>query len=402
MSRYDIELDLESRNSLSILLKHIDKESTVLEFGPANGRLTRHLKNKLGCHVYAVEIDAEAALDLREYSKECIVGDIESYEWRERFKDIKFDTIIFADVLEHLYYPEKVLVESKEFLKEDGNILVSLPNIAHNAIVMELLRDKFTYSKTGLLDNTHIRFFTHSSFLETIERCGLFCSYESGVYAKANETEFGYEYEDFEMGKILEQREFGEVYQFVYELKKSPFKEKISDFDERYKKEKVWGIAKLYVDTGSGFCEENSLEIKNPQNKELLEFDISGFDNIKNLRFDPFDAAVCLVPEETEMIFEDGSSRKIVPVSNNSCFAGSSVDCFLTNDSRYIYFVEEKTENRIKKVVFKCDYKYIAKNAVDEIEKISLIHSRELHDIKNSKGWKFILFIRKLKGFFNA
>jgi hypothetical protein len=117
---------------------------------------------------------------------------------------------------------------------------------------MDLLRDRFTYSKTGLLDSTHIRFFTNSSFLETAERCGLFCSYESGIYARADETEFHYSYEEFEMGSVLEQREFGEVYQFLYELKKAPPKERVSDFSDRYKRERVLGIAKLYVDAGTG------------------------------------------------------------------------------------------------------------------------------------------------------
>ncbi|MCX6050896.1 MAG: class I SAM-dependent methyltransferase [Campylobacterales bacterium] len=402
MNKYDIELDLTNRNSLSVLLKHIKKNSTVLEFGPANGRLTRYLKNELECSVYAVEIDEKAASNLEQFCEKLIVGDIESYAWVEKFKDIKFDTIVFADVLEHLYAPDKVLVQCKEFLKEEGNILVSLPNIAHNAIVMELLSDKFSYSQTGLLDNTHIRFFTNSSFLELAQSCGLFCSYEGGIYARASETEFGYAYENFEMGYVLQKREFGEVYQFLYALKKNPVDEKVSDFDAMYKKEKTLGIAKLYVDVGDGFCEENSIEIKNPQKKKSLEFDVSEFEGIKGLRFDPFDAMVCLELHTISLVFDDESTKNIVPVSHNSCYANLDVDYFLTDDSHYICVLDEEMQSCVKKVVIVCDYKHIGAKAVNEIERFSSSQSHELSEMKSSNGWKFILFVRKVKRFFNA
>ncbi|MDD5373385.1 MAG: class I SAM-dependent methyltransferase [Sulfurimonas sp.] len=413
MNRYDIDLDLTNRNSLSVLLKHIKKNSTVLEFGPANGRLTRYLKNELGCSVYAVEIDEEAASHLGQYCEVLVVGDIESYAWMERFKDIKFDTIVFADVLEHLYSPDKVLIASKEFLKEDGNILVSLPNIAHNAIVMELLRDKFTYSKTGLLDNTHIRFFTNSSFLELAKRCGLHCSYESGIYARADETEFGYAYENFEMGHSLEQREFGEVYQFVYELKKNPLDERVSEFGDMYKREKILGIAKLYVDVGEGFSEENSIEIKNPQTKESLEFDVSGFRGIKNLRFDPFDKTVSVKADAILATFEDKTTQKIEPHNNNSCYVNLDVEYFVTDDSHYLYTIDEEMQGGIEKIVIGCEYKLTGKEVCNEVVRLFSLESKtsneairllslELSEMKNSRGWKFILFVRKLKRFFNA
>lgn len=402
MNKYDIELDLTNRNSLSVLLKHIQKNSTILEFGPANGRLTRYLKNELGCRVYAVEIDEQAASNLEQYCEELIVGDIENYTWVEKFKDIKFDTIVFADVLEHLYAPEKVLVKCKEFLKEDGSVLVSLPNIAHNAIVMELLRDRFSYRQTGLLDNTHIRFFTNSSFLEIVKNCGLFCSYEGGVYAPPNETEFGYMYDDFELGNVLKKREFGEVYQFVYVLKKISVDEKISDFGAAYHREEVVGIAKLYVDTGSGFCEEQCIEIKNPHTKEFLEFIISDFENIKGLRFDPFNAMVCLELQTVSLVFDDGSRKDIVPLSHNSCYTNLDVDCFLSDDSQYVCVLDEEMQGCVKKVIVTCKYKFIGKKVIQVIENFVSLQALELSDIKNSQGWKFILFVRKLKRFFNA
>ena len=166
MNDYNIELDLSTRNSLSILISRIKPNSLILEFGPANGRMTKYLKEELNCKVYCVEIDEKAAEDASEYAEKIIIGSAEDYLWLKEFSNLKFDYIIYADVLEHLYSPEKVLNKSIKLLDEQGSILISVPNIAHNSIIMNLLIDDFTYSKEGLLDNTHIRFFTKN----TLER----------------------------------------------------------------------------------------------------------------------------------------------------------------------------------------------------------------------------------------
>ena len=105
MSKYDCELNLEDRNSLSVLVERIRPNSIILEFGPANGRMTKYMREQLHCKVYAVEIDENSAKDAGKYTEKIIVDSIENYSWQEEFKDLKFDYIIFADVLEHLYYP---------------------------------------------------------------------------------------------------------------------------------------------------------------------------------------------------------------------------------------------------------------------------------------------------------
>ena len=125
--KYDFDIDLETKNSLSIIINRIKPNSMVLEFGPANGRMTRYLKEVLNCKVYAVEIDKEAAKDAKRYCEKILVDDVEKYTWLEVYKDLEFDYIVFADVLEHLYYPEKVLKESKLLLKDeiDGKVIIS-------------------------------------------------------------------------------------------------------------------------------------------------------------------------------------------------------------------------------------------------------------------------------------
>jgi len=222
--KYDFNLDLETRNSLSILASRINPGSIVLEFGPANGRMTKYLKEQLDCIIYAVEIDEKSAKDAAKYTEKIIVDSIENYGWQEEFKGLKFDYILFADVLEHLYDPEKVLKSVNTFLSNDGSILISIPNISHNSIVMGLLKNEFNYGPIGLLDDTHIRFFTKKTFDILIEKCGYFRTYETAIYRKPQCSEFEYRYSDFiePIAKYLFNLEHGEIYQLIYELKSYP------------------------------------------------------------------------------------------------------------------------------------------------------------------------------------
>ena len=84
-----------------------------------------------------------------------------------------FDVIIFNDVLEHMYDPWKVLIMTKELLTEEGIIVVSLPNIRHRSVLIDLIfKDKFQYRDQGILDVTHIRFFTETSMKKMLDDCG--------------------------------------------------------------------------------------------------------------------------------------------------------------------------------------------------------------------------------------
>lgn len=111
MGNYDFGLDLSSVNTMSVIAGWIREHTKVLEFGSANGRLTKYLKEEKNCCVTIVEIDAESGEDASEYAAKSFVGsemgDIEKYNWIE--PECEYDYIIFADVLEHLSNPKSVL-----------------------------------------------------------------------------------------------------------------------------------------------------------------------------------------------------------------------------------------------------------------------------------------------------
>lgn len=107
-NNYDTPLELKLRNSSSLLLDRVTSDSVVLEFGPAYGRMTQHLKEQLNCKVYAVEIDSDGAKNCEKFTENIVIDDIEKLKWLKEYEEIRFDYILFADVLEHLRDPQKV------------------------------------------------------------------------------------------------------------------------------------------------------------------------------------------------------------------------------------------------------------------------------------------------------
>ncbi|MDA7742224.1 class I SAM-dependent methyltransferase [Francisellaceae bacterium] len=120
MSKYNFQLTMNPNGPYFKILTKIAPNSCVLEFGPAHGVMTKHMKEQLNCAIYAVEYDEAAAKDAGQFCEQIIVDDIEKYNWKNQLECKKFNYIVFTDVLEHLYDPWKVLKEVKPFLEKNG------------------------------------------------------------------------------------------------------------------------------------------------------------------------------------------------------------------------------------------------------------------------------------------
>jgi GT2 family glycosyltransferase/2-polyprenyl-3-methyl-5-hydroxy-6-metoxy-1,4-benzoquinol methylase len=169
---YDSPLDLANANDpRTLALRLIAPGKTVLELGPATGRVTRVLSEQ-GCQVVAVERDGAMAPNLEPYCSRVIVGDVERLSLEEVFGEQRFDVILAGDFLEHLAHPLKLLQDLKRYLSEDGYIVASIPNIAHGSVRLSLLAGKFEYKDIGILDRTHLRFFTLDSILRLFADAG--------------------------------------------------------------------------------------------------------------------------------------------------------------------------------------------------------------------------------------
>lgn len=182
---YDIKEELTVSDSC---LCFLTPNAKVLEFGSATGYATHYMTEKFNCEVTCIEINKEMAESGKQYAKKMIVADIEVDEWEKELNSC-FDFIIFADVLEHLHNPDIVIARVKQFLKEDGYILTSIPNIGHNAVIMNLRNGIFNYTEIGLLDNTHIHFLTRKSITEIFKKNNLFCVAEENKSIRPCDTE---------------------------------------------------------------------------------------------------------------------------------------------------------------------------------------------------------------------
>jgi len=159
-----------------LLEKSNNRFLKILDVGCSEGYLGGYLKN-LGHTVLGVEMNSQAAHKAGLVLDSVYNGSISDYF--SHHKDEKFDAILFGDVLEHIADPNEVLEICHHHLNEEGFIIASLPNIAHAAIRAMLLEGRWEYADLGILDRTHLRFFTkasaHELFVEAdydIERVG--------------------------------------------------------------------------------------------------------------------------------------------------------------------------------------------------------------------------------------
>jgi SAM-dependent methyltransferase len=142
----------------------------ILEIGCATGQLGCLLKTR-GHHVTGVELVPEVAEAAREHLDHVVTADVETDGFP--FDSDSFDCIIFADVLEHLIDPWRVLREAVAVLAPDGCVIASIPNVQNIDVVWRLLRGRWDYRERGITDFGHLRFFTLRTIHGLFEEAGL-------------------------------------------------------------------------------------------------------------------------------------------------------------------------------------------------------------------------------------
>jgi SAM-dependent methyltransferase len=142
----------------------------VLEVGCGGGQLGRLLKQR-GHLVTGIELVPEVAEAAREHLDHVVTADVETDGFP--FAPDSFDCLVFADVLEHLIDPWRVLRAAVEVLAPGGRVIASIPNVQNIDVIWRLLRGRWDYRERGITDIGHLRFFTLRTIHGLFEQANL-------------------------------------------------------------------------------------------------------------------------------------------------------------------------------------------------------------------------------------
>jgi 2-polyprenyl-3-methyl-5-hydroxy-6-metoxy-1,4-benzoquinol methylase len=174
MSNYDYEAEIprhEGGNSHSVMVDLIGPDRRVLDVGSASGYLARALVAQ-GCTVAGIDNDAEAVEKSRDVVEHAVVADLNVADLVAEFGAASQDVVVFGDVLEHVLEPGRLVRQARRVLAPGGFLVISIPNVAHGDVRLSLFRGVWDYHPTGLLDQTHIRFFTDRTIRELLLESG--------------------------------------------------------------------------------------------------------------------------------------------------------------------------------------------------------------------------------------
>lgn len=166
-AKVDLRVDNNSHTKVYRMIEEHNnhKSAKILEVGCSTGFFGEVLKD-YGHEVWGLELSEESSKIAANRLDKVLHGTIEDFLTSEKYKQERFDYIIFGDVLEHLVDPLDVLIKCKNFLNGSGAIVSSIPNVSHIAVRAMLVEGKWDYSDYGILDNTHLKFFTKNSIIE--------------------------------------------------------------------------------------------------------------------------------------------------------------------------------------------------------------------------------------------
>lgn len=185
MSVYsDFEVDTSNPNSSwTIIYNSIKNGSKVLDIGCSSGYFAKKLRDEKNCLVDGVEIDQEDASRAVKNCRTVVRGNFEDRSLSLDELDNDYDYILFIDVLEHLLDPSNALKRAGTLMRDNGRIVASIPNMANGSVRLQLLQGNFDYEKEGLLDATHLHYYSANEISKVVQKSGL-------VATKAEYTTF--------------------------------------------------------------------------------------------------------------------------------------------------------------------------------------------------------------------
>lgn len=336
MNKYDFGYDINKDDANLWAFHTIRPGSTVLEIGSSNGRLTKHLNKERGCTVDIVEINQEAGKEAAKFSRNSYLGEIngniELPEVISLFSESEYDYIVFLDVLEHLFNPGLVLRRMKRLLKDCGVFVISIPNIAHNSVIINLINNRFQYTDVGLLDNTHLHFYTVDTIRQVIKDAGCYIQKISATQKRVGDNEIENSYEDVprDVAAFLRTRNQADIYQILLLAGKKEIKPEPCLFQKNLE----YTLYKAQIYTGETekecldfFVDPKMIELRCHINKE---------DCYQPLRIDPIDRNCIL--RINKAIGVDGDREYPLPIVSTNGESLYNGEYVFWDDDPQIYF----------------------------------------------------------------
>ncbi len=210
----------DSANPLNRLVSVIPKGARVLDVGAGNGVLARLLQHVHGDVIIdGVEPDPAAVEHARPCYRNLYQGSIEAF-LSELNESVSYNFIVLADVIEHLQNPERILRLLRDRFGRSAKICISTPNVAFVSVRVALLNGAFDYVDSGILERTHLRFFTLYSLKQLFAATHLFP--QETMLLKRNPLDMEIRLRDFSVSPFLLSKllrdELASVYQFLFVL----------------------------------------------------------------------------------------------------------------------------------------------------------------------------------------
>ncbi len=163
-------IDPSGKDSLATIARMIRSGSTVLDVGCSTGELGRYLTNTKDCLVDGLDQNSLALATAKAHYRRVMLVDLDHDGIDDLVGEERYDFIVCADVLEHLLVPGQLLEQLTDHLVDDGQIIFSVPNVTYIGVIVELLFGNFCYRDDGILDRTHLHFFTKESFRDLLHQ----------------------------------------------------------------------------------------------------------------------------------------------------------------------------------------------------------------------------------------
>lgn len=152
---------------IDLITRYSNGSGMLLDLGAAGGELGEALRTRFPRRI-GFEFDVDRIADLHTHFDHAVIADLEAV----RRLPARAGTIVLADILEHLRDPSKLLACVRDALSPQGHVFISVPNIANITVRLGLLFGIFEYRERGILDSSHLRFYTMRSIKREIDRAG--------------------------------------------------------------------------------------------------------------------------------------------------------------------------------------------------------------------------------------